>query len=84
MSIVECNRPPIVQQGPLRVYFVTDVMVDVTVENVSLTFVLDQTYGGPQVIEQELCFRMVTPRSRFTDMREKITVALAEAHCGRH
>lgn len=61
--------PPIVQQGPVPVFVVTDIAAfDITSEMVQLTFCTDQHWGGTEVTERELAVRLVIPRSRFESM----------------
>lgn len=73
MQDVAKGEPRVVQTGPLPVYFVTEMFaLDLTAEYVSMTFCVDQHWGGLAKPECELCFRMVMPRSRFDAIRAKV------------
>lgn len=67
------QKAPLVQQGPLPVYFVTGlVAIDAQSEFVTLTFCTDQCWGGAAVAEREISVRLVVPRSAFATMRAHV------------
>jgi hypothetical protein len=64
---------PIVQQGPLPVFYITGIAsMDVGAEVVIFTFCADQRWGGAQVMERELMLRTVMARSQFDAMRIQV------------
>jgi hypothetical protein len=67
------NAAPIVQQGPLPVFYVTGIAsMDVGAEVVVFTLCADQSWGGPHVMERELKLQTVMARSQFDAMRKQV------------
>jgi hypothetical protein len=68
------NTAPVVQQGPVPVFFVTGIAaMDIDPEVVVITFAADQRWGGKAVMERDLNLRMVMSRSDFDRMRCEVT-----------
>jgi len=75
--MAETTSVPIVQQGPLPVFFVTGlVAVDAMAEYISLTFCTDQAWGRSTIAEREMAVRLIVPRSDFATMRAQIIAKL--------
>jgi hypothetical protein len=71
------NAAPIVQQGPLPVFFITGIAsMDVGSEVVVFTLCADQRWGGTEVMERELKLQTVMARSQFDAMRNQVNEQL--------
>jgi hypothetical protein len=80
---VGVSAAPIVQQGPLPVFYITGIAsMDVGAEVVVFTLCADQCWGGNQVMERELKLQTVMARSQFDAMRNQVNEQLDGAKRG--